>query len=175
MPTTLAPAEGGRARRADRLDGDAEALHAALNELVRVYQFRDRDRICCHDVSVTQCYAIEALVRRGPSGLNELAAELYLEKSTASRVVAALERKGYVTRSSHPDDGRAIVLSVTAAGRRLHDRIRKDLVNEARELLGDFEPEVREGAARLIRRLARAAAARSGVGGESCCTPGKDE
>ena len=154
---------------AAHLDADAAALHAALNELVRVYQFRDRDRICCHDVSVTQCYAIEALVRRGPSGLNELAAELYLDKSTASRVVATLRRKGYVTRAAHPEDGRAIVLRVTASGRRLHDRIRKDLVSEARELLRDFEPAVREGAARLLLRLARAAAARSGVSGPSCC------
>ena len=170
MPTTLARRDVAGPARADRLDQDAEALHSALNELVRVYQFRDRDRICCHDVSVTQCYAIEALVRRGPSGLNDLAADLYLEKSTASRVVATLERKGYVTRSAHPEDGRAIVLNVTAAGRRLHDRIRKDLVNEARGLLHDFEPEVREGAARLILRLARAAAARSGVSGPSCCS-----
>ncbi len=164
---------------ASRLDADAAALHAALNELVRVYQFRDRDRICCHDVSVTQCYAIEALVRRGPSGLNELAAELYLDKSTASRVVATLRRKGYVSRAAHPEDGRAIVLRVTASGRRLHDRIRKDLVSEARELLRDFEPGVREGAAQLLLRLARAAAARSGVAGPSgtsCCAApcGKD-
>ena len=60
---------------------------------MRVYQFRDRDRICCFDVSVSQCYALEGLVRRGGLTLNELAAHLYLDKSTASRVVDALERK----------------------------------------------------------------------------------
>jgi MarR family transcriptional regulator, 2-MHQ and catechol-resistance regulon repressor len=158
-----------------RLDADAAALHDALSELVRVYQFRDRDRICCHDVSVTQCYAIEALLRRGPSGLNELADELYLDKSTASRVVATLERKGYVTRSPHPDDRRAIVLGVTSAGRRLHDRIRTDLVCEAKDLLQDVEPEVRKGAAGLILRLARAAAERSGVSGPSCCPSTPEE
>ena len=155
-----------------RLEADAAALHEALSELVRVYQFRDRDRICCHDISVTQCYALEALLRRGPSGLNELAAEMYLDKSTASRVIAALERKRYVTRAPHPEDGRAVVLTVTAAGRRLHDRIRRDLIAEARQLLEDFEPEVREGAARLILRLARSAAARSGAAtGTACCLP----
>ena len=155
-----------------RLESDAAALHEALSELVRVYQFRDRDRICCHDISVTQCYALEALLRRGPSGLNELAAELYLDKSTASRVIAALERKRYVTRAPHPEDGRAVVLTVTAAGRRLHDRIRRELIAEARQLLEDFEPEVREGAARLILRLARSAAARSGAAtGTACCLP----
>jgi DNA-binding MarR family transcriptional regulator len=153
------------------LQADAEALHAALSELVRVYQFRDRDRICCHDISVTQCYALEALLRRGPSGLKELAAELFLDKSTASRVVAALERKGYVSRSTHPGDGRAVVLEVTATGRRLYNRIRADLVAEARGLVEDFEPEVRDAAARLILRLARAAAARAGAGAVACCAP----
>jgi DNA-binding MarR family transcriptional regulator len=154
------------------LEADAENLYAALSELVRVYQFRDRDTICCYDVSVTQCYAIEALLRRGASGLNELAAQLYLDKSTTSRVVATLERKGYVTRARHPEDGRALVLSVTSAGRRLHDRIRKDLVEEERKLLADFEPEVRRAAPQLLLRLARAAASRCGRGPASaaCCS-----
>lgn len=167
MATVLQKATG-----AGRLESDAVDLHTALSELVRVYQFRDRDRICCHDISVTQCYALEALIRRGPSGLNELAAELYLDKSTASRVVATLERKKYVTRQRHPEDGRAVVLSASPAGRRLYERIRTDLVAETRLLLADFEPEVREGAARLILRLARAAAERSGVApGAGCCPP----
>ena len=62
---------------------DAERLSDALEDLLRVVQFRDRDRICCHDVSVTQCYALRALVEDGPMGLNSLAESLYLDKSTA--------------------------------------------------------------------------------------------
>ncbi len=163
-------------RSAGSLRSEAESLYDALSELVRVYQFRDRDRICCHDVSVTQCYAIEALVRRGPSGLNDLAAELFLDKSTASRVVATLERKGYVSRAAHPDDGRAVVLTVTGAGRRLHDRIRRDLVAEQESLLEDFEPEVRKAAPRLLLRLARAAANRAGIKASgACCASSEPE
>lgn len=154
------------------LDRDAEHLHSALSELVRVYQFRDRDRICCHDVSVTQCYALEALAGKGPLTLNALAAELYLDKSTASRVVGALERKGYVGRSPHPEDGRSVLLAATPAGRQLCSRIHGELLAEEKELLRDLEPEVREGAARLLLRLARAAQARSGVGA-GCCAPGE--
>src|ERR1700730_1400700 len=108
----LVPREGG-------LHEDARAVHEALSALVRVYQFRDRDRICCHDISVTQCHALEALIRRGPSTLGQVAAELYLDKSTASRVIGTLERKRYVRRSPHPDDGRAVVLEVTPTGQRL--------------------------------------------------------
>jgi MarR family 2-MHQ and catechol resistance regulon transcriptional repressor len=154
---------------AAQIEDEVVAVHEALSDLVRVYQFRDRDRICCHDVSVTQCYALEALVRRGPSTLNDLAAELYLEKSTASRVVATLERKRYVARSPHPTDGRAVVLRITPAGRRLYETIREGLLEEERELLKDFEPEVRKAAARIMARLARAAEARSGLTARSGC------
>jgi DNA-binding MarR family transcriptional regulator len=150
------------------LERDAEALYDALSELVRVYQFRDRDRICCHDISVTQCYALETLVRQGARTLNDLAAQLYLDKSTASRVVDALERKGYVTRQPHPEDRRALLLDATAAGRELENRIRDSILAEERELLAGFAPEIRQSMAQLLRQLARAATARGTAG--SCCT-----
>jgi len=148
---------------------DAEELYDALEDLLRVYQFRDRDRICCFDVSVSQCYALEALVRRGGMTLNALAAYLYLDKSTASRVVDALERKGYVARSAHPEDRRAVLLEATAAGRTLEGTIRESILAEERQLLADFDPEVRQAMTRLIARLARAAAGRVEASGGSCC------
>src|SRR5687767_568836 len=136
MASTIRARPPARSRTAPAaVDRSADALHEALSELVRVYQFRDRDRICCHDISVTQCYALDALVRRGPSSLNDLARDLYLDKSTASRVVAILVRKKYVKRAEDPDDGRSVVLDLTAAGRRLHDRIRGEMVGEARQML----------------------------------------
>ena len=76
------------------LERDAAALQAAVAELVRVYQFRDRDRICCHDISVTQCYALETLVEHGPMRLNALAERLFLDKSTTSRVVGDAGEEG---------------------------------------------------------------------------------
>lgn len=151
---------------------DAAELYDALSALVRVYQFRDRDRICCHDVSVTQCYALEALLKVGPCTLNALAAELYLDKSTASRVVAVLERKGYVSRNPNPDDARATRLDVTPAGRRLHERIRVDMVAEQAAMIEDFGPEVRRGAVVLLQRLTASAAARSGLTCGPVCPPG---
>jgi len=136
------------------LQRQAEAFHEALSDFVRAYLVGERGQICCHDISLTQCYALEALVRRGPSTLNALAAELSLDKSTASRVVAALQRKGYVGRATHPADARAVLLDVTSAGRRLHDRIRNDRIAERMELLAGSTPEVRAGITDIMRRLA---------------------
>ena len=85
----------------------AQALQAAVADLVRVYQFRDRDRICCHDVSVTQCHALEMIVEHGPLRLGVLAERLFLDKSTTSRVVSTLVKKGYVEQRADAVDGRA--------------------------------------------------------------------
>ena len=148
---------------------DTAELYRALNIFIRVYQFRDRDRICCHDISVTQCYAMEAIARRGPLSLNDLAAELYLDKSTASRVVAALERKGYLRREPHPEDGRSLLHHLTPAGRRLHDRIEHEIVDEEMALLAEFPSDTRRAMARAVTKLAAAAASRVEASGGSCC------
>ena len=154
---------------APTLARDTEELYDSLEDLLRVYQFRDRDRICCFDVSVSQCYALEGLVRRGDMTLNDLAAFLYIDKSTASRVVDALERKGYVVRTPHPKDGRAVLLTATPAGRELEGKIRESILAEERQLLADFTPEVRQAMTLLIRRLASAASAAIETSGGSCC------
>ena len=151
------------------LERDSADLYDALSNLVRVYQFRDRDRICCYDVSVTQCYALEGLVRLGGMTLNELAAHLFLDKSTASRVVDALERKGYVARTTHPRDRRSVLLEATATGRALEGKIREEILCEEQKLLADFPHEVRQAMTQLLSRLARAANSRVETGGGSCC------
>lgn len=152
------------------LAADAAALHRLLVDLKRVYQFRDRDQICCHDISVTQYWALEALERGGTLTLNELAAQLYLDKSTASRVIDALERKGYVKRSRHRNDGRALALNATPAGRQLFIRIDTDIQAYERRLIASFEHEVRVSLVELLDRLVEAAAAGVRASGGTCCS-----
>jgi DNA-binding MarR family transcriptional regulator len=156
-------------RAAALLDRDAAELHAALNDLVRVYQFRDRKRICFHDVSVTQCYALSALVREGAPTLNDLAEELYLDKSTTSRVVDSLVRKGYARRDRVAEDGRLVRVRPTDRGVELFVTIETHLIEQERRLIADFDPEVRQATARLIARLARAARERFSREDGTCC------
>ena len=152
---------------------DAEALQVALADLMRVYQVRDRDRICCHDISVTQCHALEVLVLRGPMRAQALAEALRLDKSTVTRVVDALVRKAYVERLPDPDDARAQSLRITPAGRALFKRIDDEMTQQQAALLGDLAPEIRAGATELIQRLARAAEQRfvPGACAPSTCAP----
>ena len=155
-------------RKNDQLTQDSEDLHEALNQLVRVHQFRDRDRICCYDVSVTQCYAVETLVKRGALRLQVLAEEMFLDKSTASRVIDTLERKGYVSRVEDDEDRRAVRIQATDAGRELYAKIRADLIAEELAMIENLSAEARQGALSLLRQITRATEIRCGLVSECC-------
>lgn len=150
------------------LERDARTVHRALSELIRIVQFRDRDLICCHDISVSQCYALQTVADDGPLTLNELAAALYLDKSTGSRLVEGLVRKGHLTRRRHPEDGRAVLLEVTADGRRLYRRIEEELLAESRRVLAELDPSLRAATVPLLTRLVRTAAERIDRGSGRC-------
>ena len=151
------------------LHADARAITDRLGHLIRLAQFRDRDRACCHGLSVTQCYALDAIIRTGGLGVNGLAAELLLDKSTTSRVARALREKGLVRRAPDPDDGRAIRLVATAEGRDVHDRIESRLLADHADLIRDLTPEARSAVVEVLGRLAHAFARRVRAEGGTCC------
>jgi arsenite methyltransferase len=136
------------------LAADVAEFYDALQELLRVAQFRDRERICCYDISVTECYALGIVESNGPLMLNQLARELHLDKSTASRVVASLEDKGYLRREEDPADRRALRLRLTPSGETLHRRIRSEIEARHAALLAEIDPQARRTATALLRRLA---------------------
>lgn len=152
-----------------QLARDADRLNDVLGELLRVVQFRDRDRACCYDVSVTQCYALDRVVHGGGMTVNQLAASLYLDKSSASRLANSLVDKAYLARTRDPEDGRVVRLVPTAAGIRLARRIEADVADEYAQLLSDFTPEVRRAVIELVRRLASSFAERVDTSGGACC------
>ena len=148
-----APVQLSRHPKGGALERHALELNAALAQLIRAAQVRDRDCICCHDISVTQCNALEAL-QTGPLTLGELTADLLLDKSTTSRVVDALVRKGYVERGAHPEDRRALQIRSTTKGKKLHQLIERSLQEQSMFLLAEFSPDVRQAAIKIISDVA---------------------
>lgn len=176
MPTTLKTPTHGAASlpiidRPDdpRLVDDAANLSDALSELIRVVQFRDRDRACCYDISVSQCYALKGVVDAGALTINDLAAHLYLDKSTASRIANGLVDKGLLARTRDSEDGRIVLLVATPEGESICRRISADLAAQYTDLLSDFDPQVRAAMTRLVGRLARSFAAGVERSGGNCC------
>lgn len=146
-----------------------QAFVEALGELVRIIQFRDRDRACCYGISVSQCHALKGVVEAGALTINELAAHLYLDKSTASRIANGLVAKGLLLRQRDSEDGRVVNLVASDSGRCLCAKIEDDLSVEYAELMADLAPDVQAAMPELLGRLARSFAARVENSGGSCC------
>jgi DNA-binding MarR family transcriptional regulator len=145
------------------LDQQARRLHAAAGELLRRYQFRDRNEICCHGVSVAQCYTLETLVETGGTTMGELARRQRVAVSTMTRVVDGLVDKGLVDRWFDPDDRRVCRVGATGAGSDLVARITGELVAREKAVLGRLPAAHRES---LITALEEFAAAMG-----ACCAP----
>jgi DNA-binding MarR family transcriptional regulator len=148
---------------------DASHFQEALGSLIRVLQARDRDRACCYGLSVSQCHALQALVKEGPLTVTRLGEELHLEKSTASRLANGLLERGLVRKRSPNSDGRVVILQVTEQGLRLSRKILNDLTEEYMELLAEFDPEVRRALPTLMKRLKEVFSARIDPAGPTCC------
>jgi len=91
-------------------------------------------------------------------GVNDLAAEIFVEKSTASRIVAGLEEKGYVHRKLDPGDRRSIQIEVTELGRETFQQMHQASVREAAKLLESTDAEFGAGLTQQLREIARASA-----------------
>lgn len=122
----------------------AERLQELFAEMIRGYQFRDREGICCHGLTVSQCYALDMLGRRGPLAMGELAAELYLETSSMTRVVDQLVRQRLVTREADAGDRRVCRIRMTPKGRSLVARVRAELITEHEMVLRNIPTQSRE-------------------------------
>ncbi|HSW28870.1 MAG TPA: MarR family transcriptional regulator [Longimicrobiales bacterium] len=138
----------------------AKAFQRALLELLPLVEFRERELAAAYGISLTQCLALRLWAEERALSVNDLAARLYLDKSTASRVASGLETKGYLVRTRDRQDGRVVRLEPTPAGHRLRGRIEDDMALVHAELLSDFDPEVRSALTRMILRVVGSFSAR---------------
>ena len=133
---------------------DAERFYDALQNLIRSYQFRSISGPCRHDLSVTECYCLEVIVREGPLTLSTLARGIRLDKSTLSRTISNLESKRYVAREVLDCDARSSRIRATASGRQLYRRIRGEVVRGHEEILADLNAATRTAVIGVLVKLA---------------------
>jgi DNA-binding MarR family transcriptional regulator len=103
---------------------EEERLHELLMELVRVAGLLQADHtVSGHPVSMSQGFALHELDVDLPLSQRDLAERLRLEKSSVSRMVAEMERKGLLIRERDPGNRRQYRLRLTDHGRAVHRRM----------------------------------------------------
>jgi len=90
----------------------AAELRFALNRLHRRLRYQQVG----DDLTISQLSVLSLLQQRGPLSAGDLAAKEHVRPPSMTRIIAALEGMGLVTRRGHPSDGRQVVVALTAAG-----------------------------------------------------------
>lgn len=135
-----------------------EPLHGLLMQLVQASGLLQPELADAgHSVSLSELFAIHELDVDGPLAQRDLTERLRLDKSTVSRLVAGLVRKGYVARERDPANRRVDRLLVTDAGRTAHREIREAFHARHVQVLAAMSDAEREalltGLSGLLRAL----------------------
>lgn len=122
-------------------------------------------------LSLSEIYALNTLAERAPLSQQDLGAELSLEKSSVSRLVSQLERRGWLARERDPRDSRLRLLRLTAPGEAATAEIQRNMFSRHAELFASLAPGERE--ALLVGLTALRAALRNPVGGPRATGPAR--
>jgi DNA-binding MarR family transcriptional regulator len=109
------------------------------------------------ELTFPQTAALGRLDRGGPAAAADLARQEQISPQSMGATLSELEARGLVTRQPDPGDGRRILLSISARGRRELNRRRNARVEQLATVLAEFsEDELAQlaAAAPLIERLA---------------------
>ncbi|MFF5208016.1 MarR family winged helix-turn-helix transcriptional regulator [Streptosporangium sp. NPDC000396] len=134
--------------------GLASALRVSLARLNR----RLRRQAAVHSLTPTQLATLAAVERHSGITPGELAELEKVQPPSMTRVIAALDERGLVSRTPHPTDRRQVTVSVTEQGTTLlkEERRRKEawLTQRLKELTPEEKAVLRQ-AAPILEKLSR--------------------
>jgi DNA-binding MarR family transcriptional regulator len=140
---------------------DPESSEPSLASRLRLAVVRLNRRLRAQrtnsSVTLTQVSALSALRKCGPLTPGELAAKEGVQPPSMTRVIAALEEHGFVSRRPHPTDGRQAIVELTEQGTaylRAEVSAREAWLDSRLAELNDEDRELLARAAEIIDRMA---------------------
>jgi DNA-binding MarR family transcriptional regulator len=94
-----------------------------------------------HELTLVQFRALLLVAEGRASAPGDLAARLDIHPSNATRLVDRLVSKGFVDRSTAPDDRRSVVLDATDEGRAIIGRVLDSRRRQIEQILGRMGAE----------------------------------
>jgi DNA-binding MarR family transcriptional regulator len=118
--------------RAQAIDLVTTTLLARAHRLTRLLM-----RSGAHELSRTEAGVLSTLAE-GPRRITELAASEALAQPTVTQLVDKLEKRGLVTRGRSEDDGRVVMVEISARGSEELEGLRAEIRANMREALASL-------------------------------------
>jgi DNA-binding MarR family transcriptional regulator len=137
---------------------DAAAVDAVLTASRSLIAVATRSLgAAAEETTIAQYRALVVLASRGPQRMVDLAIALDVAPSTAGRMCDRLVRKGLIRRHRARADRRAVLVSVTAAGRLVVDQATARRRGLIEDILARLPADAQRAAAEALRTFADAA------------------
>ncbi|MEW6435257.1 MAG: MarR family winged helix-turn-helix transcriptional regulator [Myxococcota bacterium] len=135
------------------VSGDLDArVAAALAKLALVGRYALGRRAAQSSLSAIQSLVLDRLARLGSAQVGELAAQLSVTPPTMSDSIAALERKGLLSRRAVAEDARRVEVHLTPRGRKVASS-QADWPDVFQEALAALRPDEKAVVLRLLLRI----------------------
>jgi DNA-binding MarR family transcriptional regulator len=132
----------------------------ALFQLVRFWSRRwlrdDHADPDDHALDILVLEATDAALHNSRANVADVATQLGIDRSGASRLIASAEDHGYILRRSDEADARRVELSITRKGRALLSAARRWQSAVFLDLVADWDPAEASAFATYLVRLAQA-------------------
>lgn len=142
----------------ERPDLDVSPMQV-LSRVTRLARHLDKLRGAAFAASGLESWEFDvlaALRRAGPDhrlSPGQLLKETMVTSGTMTNRVDRLAARGLVTRESHPDDRRVVLVRLTDAGRQAVDGAFTDLMTAEQQILGHLDASQREAVTAALREL----------------------
>jgi MarR family transcriptional regulator, organic hydroperoxide resistance regulator len=113
----------------------------------------ERDVLSVDGLSWTGFTALFVLWVWGPQEARHLAEECGVSKGTMTGIATTLETKGMISRSSHPGDGRLVLIDLTAVGKQTIERLFPRFNKHEAATTGGLTSTEQIELARLLRKM----------------------
>ena len=125
--------------------------------LVRAFGWhRPAETPCGQPVTIAEAHALLEISRADGISQNELTVGLNLAKSTVSRLISKIERRGWVVRQPHEQDRRAYRLFLTAKGREIAQQLARARQSKMDGILAQIPMEQRNDVLKSLDLLVKA-------------------
>jgi DNA-binding MarR family transcriptional regulator len=122
----------------------------------RLFSSFEREQICCGTVSAAQCILLQTLLE-GEWDVSSLAYQTRVTKGSMTRLIDGLEARGWVVRDKESSDGRRVLVSLTADGRKEATRLLRLTAKSVATILEGIPRAERAQVTRSIHLLREAA------------------
>ena len=135
----------------------AEPVPTVLDRLLEISELFQHDIARAFEgttLSPARVRVLWELQHGGPMTQQALATRLEVSARNVTGLVDALEDGGYVSRSPHPSDRRATIVSLTASARRRMREMQREHAELTADLLGAVDPVDRPALERGVDAIA---------------------